>query len=72
MLNQMIPILMNTAGVPLVEAIRKASLRPARVMRVEDRTGRSEAGKGADIAIFEDDFSAWRTMIGRQWAYAAT
>ena len=58
MLNQMIPILMNTAGVPLVEAIRKASLRPARVMRVEDRTGRSEAGKDPDIAIFEDDFSA--------------
>ena len=31
-----------------------------------------EAGKDADIAIFEDDFSAWRTMIRGQWAYAAT
>ena len=72
MLNQMIPILMDTVGVPLVEAIRMASLTPARVMRVDDRKGSLEAGKDADIPIFEDDFRAWRTMIRGQWAYAAT
>lgn len=72
MLNQMIPILMDTVGVPLVEAIRMASLTPARVIGVDDRKGSLEAGKDADIAIFEDDFSAWRTMIRGQWAYAAT
>ncbi len=72
MLNQMIPILMDTVGVPLVEAIRMASLTPARVTGVDDRKGSLEAGKDADIAIFEDDFSAWPTMIRGQWAYAAT
>ena len=72
MLNQMIPVLMDTVGVPLVEAIRMASLTPARVTGVDDRKGSLEAGKDADIAIFEDDFSAWPTMIRGQWAYAAT
>ncbi len=71
MLNQMIPVLMDTVGVPLVEAIRMTSLTPARVIGVDDRKGSLVAGKDADIAIFEDDFSAWRTMIRGQWAYAA-
>lgn len=66
MLNQMIPILMDTVGVPLVEAIRMASLTPARVIGVDDRKGSLKAGKDADMAIFEDDFSAWRTMIRGQ------
>ncbi len=72
MLNQMIPILMDTVGVPLVEAIRMTRLTPAPVIGVDDRKGSLEAGKDADIAIFEDDFGAWRTMIRGQWAYAAT
>ena len=72
LLNQMIPVLMDTVGVPLVEAIRMASLTPARVIGVDDRKGSLEAGKDADIAIFEDDFCAWRTMIRGQWAYAVT
>ena len=39
MLNQMIPVLMDTVGVPLVEAIRMTSLTPARVIGVDDRKG---------------------------------
>ncbi len=71
MLNQMIPFLMDTVGVPLVEAIRMASLTPARVNGVDDRKGSLEAGQDVDIAFFADAFSAWRTMIRGQWAYAA-
>ena len=41
-------------------------------MGVDDRKCSLEAGKDADIAIWEDDFSAWLTMIRGQWAYAAT
>jgi N-acetylglucosamine-6-phosphate deacetylase len=70
LLNQMIPILTEKVGIPLPEAVRMASLTPARVIGVEDRKGSLEAGKDADIAVFDDDFMAWRTMIGGQWAYA--
>lgn len=69
LLNQMIPILTEVVGIPLVEAVRMASLTPARVIGVEARKGSLAAGKDADIAIFEPDFTAWRTMIGGRWVY---
>jgi N-acetylglucosamine-6-phosphate deacetylase len=71
LLNQMVPILRDVAGIPLVEAVRMASLTPARVIGCDQHKGSLEAGKDADIAIFEDDFRAWRTMIGGQWVYAS-
>jgi N-acetylglucosamine-6-phosphate deacetylase len=64
LLNQMIPILIEAVGIPLVEVIRMASLTPARVIGVDRHKGSLEPGKDADIAIFNDDFTAWRTIIG--------
>jgi N-acetylglucosamine-6-phosphate deacetylase len=67
LVNDMIPILIEYVGIPLPEAIRMASLTPARVIGVEDRKGSLEAGKDADIAIFNDDFTAWGTLIDGRW-----
>jgi N-acetylglucosamine-6-phosphate deacetylase len=67
LLNQMIPILVEHVGIPLPEAVRMASLTPARVIHVDDRKGSLETGKDADIAIFNDDFTAWKTLIGGRW-----
>jgi N-acetylglucosamine-6-phosphate deacetylase len=67
LLNRMVPIVMDAAGVPLAEAVRMASLTPAKVVGVDRRKGSIAAGKDADIAIFNDDFSPWRTMIGGRW-----
>jgi len=69
LLNQMIPILIEKVGIPLVEAIRMASLTPARVIGLDHRKGSIAAGKDADLAIFNDDFTAWRTLIGGRWVY---
>lgn len=69
MLNQMIPVLTGVVGLPLLEAVRMASLTPARVIGLDGRKGSLEPGKDADLAVFEDDFTAWRTMIGGQWVY---
>jgi len=71
LVNQMVAILTDAVGIPLVEAIQMATLTPARVIGFDDRKGSLEAGKDADLAVFEDDFTAWRTMIGGQWVYAA-
>lgn len=70
LMNQMVPILTDVVNVPLVEAIQMVTLTPARVIGVGDRKGSLEIGKDADIAVFEEDFSAWRTMIGGQWVYS--
>jgi N-acetylglucosamine-6-phosphate deacetylase len=68
LLNQMVPIVHQEVGIPLVESVRMASLTPARVIGVDDRKGSLEPGKDADIAIFNEDFSAWKTMIGGRWS----
>ena len=67
LLNQMIPVLTDVVGIPLPEVIRMASLNPARVLNLDGRKGSLEAGKDADIAIFNPDFTAWRTMIAGEW-----
>ncbi len=68
LINKMIPILTGEVGIPLAEAVRMASLTPARVIGIQDHKGSLTLGKDADIAIFENDFTAWRTMIKGQWA----
>ena len=67
LLNRMVPVLTEVVGVPLAEAVRMATLTPARIIGVEGRKGSLEPGKDADLAIFEKDFAAWRVMIGGRW-----
>ena len=69
LLSRMLPILVDAVGVPLVEAVRMVTLTPARIIGWAERKGSLEAGKDADVSIFEDDFTVWRTMIGGRWAY---
>lgn len=71
LLNQMIPILTNVVGIPLVEAIRMLTLTPARVVGVHDCKGSLVPGKDADLAIFNEDWNAWRVMIGGKWVHGA-
>ncbi|HEY4723975.1 MAG TPA: N-acetylglucosamine-6-phosphate deacetylase [Anaerolineae bacterium] len=71
LLNQMIPVLIDVVGIPLVEAIRMVTLTPARVVGVEDRVGSLEGRKDADVVIWNDDFTPWRVMIGGRPANAA-
>ena len=70
LLNQMVPILIQIVGVPVADAIRMASLTPARVIGVDGQKGSLQKGKDADIAIFNDDFSVWKTMIGGRWTWS--
>jgi N-acetylglucosamine-6-phosphate deacetylase len=69
LLNQMIPILIDEVGIPLVEAVRMTTLTPARIVGVDDRKGSLEAGKDADIVIFDHDFTPWRIFIAHEQDY---
>jgi N-acetylglucosamine-6-phosphate deacetylase len=64
LINQMIPILTSEVGIPVVEAIRMASLTPAKIVCIDDKKGSISSGKDADIAIFNEDFTAWKVFIG--------
>ncbi len=63
LLNQMIPILIDVVGIPLIEAIRMATLTPARIVGAADRKGSLAAGKDADIVIWNDDFTPWHVFM---------
>lgn len=67
LLNEMLPILIDSVGIGVAEAVRMASLTPARVIGVEQSKGSITPGKDADIVIFDDRFQALRTMIHGSW-----
>lgn len=67
LLGQMLPVLVNVVGVPLVEAVRMCSLTPARIIGADDRKGSLEAGKDADITIFNPDLSVWGVLCNGRW-----
>ncbi len=50
-------------GVPLVEAVRMATLNPARALRIEERKGTLAVGTDADLVAFDDDFAVRHTFI---------
>jgi N-acetylglucosamine-6-phosphate deacetylase len=55
------------AGVSLVDAVRMASLIPARVAGCAERKGSLEAGKDADVTLLDGDFRCQATWVrGRQ------
>jgi N-acetylglucosamine-6-phosphate deacetylase len=67
LLNRMVPVLRDAVGIPLADAVRMVTLTPARISGVADRKGSIELGKDADLAVFDDDFTAWGVLIGGRW-----
>jgi N-acetylglucosamine-6-phosphate deacetylase len=63
LLDGMLRVMTEQVGVPLAEAVKMASLTPARVIGVADRKGSLEAGKDADLALFEPDLTHRCTLI---------
>ncbi len=59
-------------GTPLEDAIRMATLNPANVLAVADRTGSLEPGKDADIVIIDREVRVCLTMIGGEIRYQAS
>jgi N-acetylglucosamine-6-phosphate deacetylase len=61
--DQLVRNMVNLAAVPLQDAIRMASLTPARIAGVESRKGSIEEGKDADIVILDKDLFVKKTII---------
>jgi N-acetylglucosamine-6-phosphate deacetylase len=51
-------------GLPLDEAVRMASLYPARFLGIADRVGRIHAGMAADLVWLDDNMQVLATWIG--------
>ncbi len=67
LLPQMLPVLIDVAGIPVVEAVRMVTLTPARIIGADGERGSLAPGKRADLVIFDDAFNAQRVMLGGEW-----
>ena len=56
-------------GVPLDEALRMASLYPARAIKVEQTLGSLQAGKIANIVVFTSGFEVIETIVNGDTVY---
>ena len=52
------------AGVPLHEAVRMASLTPARILGIDDEVGSLEAGKRADLVALDAELNVKQVYVG--------
>jgi N-acetylglucosamine-6-phosphate deacetylase len=60
----LVRFMVEAAGVPLVEAVRMASLTPARVLGREKMLGSIATAKNADFVLFDDEFSVRGVWVG--------
>ncbi len=61
--------LVNRVGVPMKEAVKMASLNPARYLGVDGETGSIREGKRADLMVIDTDFVCLRTLVGGKIVY---
>jgi N-acetylglucosamine-6-phosphate deacetylase len=62
--------MVNLAGMPLVEAIRMASLNPARVLGKENIKGALAPGMDADLVLLDKDLNVKLTMVSGEIVYS--
>ena len=67
--DRLVRTMIKEAGCSIAEAVRMITENPAKVMGIYDRKGSIEAGKDADIVIFDEDVNVLRTMIKGEIIY---
>ena len=67
--SRLVRTMTKAAGVPLSEAVRMASLTPARIMGLDHITGSIGKGKRADLVILDDDINVKLVMVSGEIAY---
>lgn len=62
--DRLVRNMINMAGVPLLEAVKMASLTPANILGLGNSKGSLIKGKDADIVIFDQDIRVSTTIVG--------
>ena len=63
-MNDMIKVMRDIVGVPLEDAVKMASITPARILGVEDKFGSIEVGKQGDIVLLDEKLDVKKTIVG--------
>ena len=67
--DQAVKNFIRIAGATLPEAVRCASLNPARVLGVQKDFGSIDVGKMADIVLLDEELTPWLTLVGGRKAF---
>lgn len=62
-ISRMVKNLVNGSEIPLVDAIRTASLTPAKVAKLDDKVGSISIGKYADFCFMDKDLNVVKTIV---------
>jgi N-acetylglucosamine-6-phosphate deacetylase len=68
-LNQCVHNVNKLSGFPLVDAVKMASLNPARAMGFADRLGAVQPGKDASLIVIDEDVTVYLTMVKGKVVY---
>lgn len=70
-MNRAVKNLMEFTGIGLTEAVRPATITPARLLKMEKKKGSLRVGKDADIAVFDDDLNVGLVVSGGKVVFNA-
>ena len=65
--DQLVRNFRKMTGVALYQAVKMASLTPARFLHIEDRKGSICEGKDADLLLFDEDIHVKKIMLRGKW-----
>lgn len=63
-LNRAVYNMINLLGVSLKDAVKMATLNPAKAIGIDDKKGSIEIGKDADIIIFDENINILKVILG--------
>ncbi|RGX55285.1 MULTISPECIES: N-acetylglucosamine-6-phosphate deacetylase [Anaerotruncus] len=62
--DRLVRVMVYEAGLPIWEAVKMASLLPAKFIGEDGRKGSIEAGKDADLVLFDEDINVSAVYVG--------
>ena len=68
-MNEGVRNIVKFLGIPLQEAIKMATINPAKRIGVDDRMGSLEKGKDANIVIVDNDVNVYMTLVKGKVVY---
>lgn len=70
-LNKAVYNVMDSLDLSLIDAVKMATINPAKVINVDDKKGSLDIGKDADITIFNDKLEILYTFVNGKEVYRA-
>lgn len=69
--DRLIRVMHYDVGVPLYDCVKMMSLTPAKIMGLDSKKGSIEAGKDADLVLFDDNINVKQVLVGGNTVYTA-